>query len=130
MIRKIHEAREEEGFTLIELLVVVIIIGILAAIAIPTFLNQREKAWQSAAKSDLRNSAVVMEEHFNDTGSYANYAGTFKTSDGVTVTIAATPAASTTVYCLNADHAKLGAAGSVDFHLNSTVGKPAANACA
>lgn len=65
------------GFTLIELLVVTVIIGILATVAIPVFLNQRDKAYDSTAKSDLRNLANFEEIYLNDYGTYADI-GTVK----------------------------------------------------
>ena len=127
MLARIRKTREENegGFTLIELLVVVIIIGILAAIAIPTFLNQREKAWKRAAMSDLRNAATVVEEYFGDNGTYVGAAG-WKTSDDVTLSL---PTSSATVYCLQAVHGKLDPAYPNTFHLLSTDGKVSDGAC-
>ena len=72
MLARIRKAREEGegGFTLIELLVVIIIIGILAAIAIPVFLNQRKKGYEASEKSDLRSIANEMESYFTDQQTY------------------------------------------------------------
>ncbi|MDQ1745808.1 MAG: type pilus assembly protein PilA [Frankiaceae bacterium] len=70
MLARLHKMREEEGFTLIELLVVMIIIGILAAIAIPLFLNQRKNAVDASIKSDLRTLANEMESQYTDTQAY------------------------------------------------------------
>ncbi|HEV3486613.1 MAG TPA: prepilin-type N-terminal cleavage/methylation domain-containing protein [Vicinamibacterales bacterium] len=63
--------RNRKGFTLIELLIVVVIIGILAAIAIPKFASTKEKAYVTAMKSDLRNMMTAQESYFSDYGKYA-----------------------------------------------------------
>ena len=93
----------EEGFTLIELLVVVIIVGILAAIAIPVFLNQRKKGWESAVKSDLRNHAIVLETHLTDSGTYVGAPAPAASSPDVTITV---PVSSVSTYCIQGVHAK------------------------
>src|SRR5258708_36908250 len=72
MLAKLRRrAEEEQGFTLIELLVVILIIGILAAIAIPAFLNQRGKAYDASAKSQVKTAQTAMETYATDNnGSY------------------------------------------------------------
>ena len=68
-------SRTRKGFTLIELLIVVVIIGILAAIAIPKFANTKEKAYLASMKSDLRNLVSAQEAHFSDFNAYAGAIG-------------------------------------------------------
>ena len=72
MLNRLRKSLDEkdQGFTLIELLVVVVIIGVLAAIAIPVFLSQRDKAAEASVKSDLRNLAASMETAYVDNQTY------------------------------------------------------------
>src|SRR5919202_7041536 len=75
MILKLRQrmAQEEAGFTLVELLVVMLILGLLAAIAIPAFFNQRTKAQDAEAKSTVKTAQTAMETYATDNnGSYAN----------------------------------------------------------
>ena len=72
MLHKLRQrAQDEKGFTLIELLVVILIIGILAAIALPAFLNQRGKAQDTEAKSAARTAQTAMETWYTDEQDYS-----------------------------------------------------------
>jgi len=123
MIARVQQAMQkraqgEKGFTLIELLVVIIIIGILAAIAIPAFLNQRTKAWVSQVESDLKNAAIAAESYAVDNnGSYTGLqGGTQADGSGLEdngfnptqdVTVAVTPAADGNSYELTGTNANI-----------------------
>ena len=108
-LRKMQE-ENEGGFTLIELLVVIIIIGILAAIAIPVFLNQRKKGYDAATKSDLRNLATAEETYLTDFNAYQGTLATVVTAEGFKSSAnVGTPAitldGTTAGYCLSAKSA-------------------------
>jgi prepilin-type N-terminal cleavage/methylation domain-containing protein len=105
--------KRREGFTLIELLIVIVIIGILAAIAIPKFGKTREKAYFKAMQSDLRNLSSQQEIYYSNPASNYTYSTTvanltdFLPSQGVTVTIAA--GATNVGWGATANHAALAA---------------------
>ena len=99
--------RDQKGFTLIELLIVVVIIGILAAIAIPKFSATREKAYFAAMKSDLKNLASQQEIYYSDTYTYTTNETNlgFVESEAVNVAIGA---ATSSGWSATATHDALG----------------------
>jgi type IV pilus assembly protein PilA len=137
MFRRFHEKLQEResGFTLIELLVVILIIAILAAIAIPVFLKQREKGWTAQSESALKNAATAYESFATaNNGDYTPVPAVlgaapsledegFNAVTGVTVTIEASTTASS--YCLMAVHTQ----GVDTLYYSSDTGKPGPVAC-
>ena len=93
----------DEGFTLVELLVVFVIMAILATLAVQVFLNQRQKGWDTAAKSDLRNAANVQETIESDINTYGDVTQLlswgFSTSPDVTLTVVSV---TSSAYCMSA----------------------------
>jgi type IV pilus assembly protein PilA len=133
MFQKFHALREERegGFTLIELLVVILIIAILAAIAIPVFLKQREKGWIGQMESSLKDASIAAESYATGPGN-GDYTGMTKAlleAEGWNPTaevVVAEPVlgAGADGYCLEANHTRLSDAAIEPMRFSSLVGSP------
>jgi type IV pilus assembly protein PilA len=128
MLNKLRQrARDEKGFTLIELLVVILIIGILAAIAIPSFLGQRDKANDAKSKSEVRTAQTAMETFYTDGQTYvgANLAAlqavepSLGTDPNTTVSAPSNLTASS--YTVTATSSKTSVAFTITRNANGTV---------
>jgi type IV pilus assembly protein PilA len=126
MFQRFQAMKEERdgGFTLIELLVVILIIAILAAIAIPVFLRQREKGWRSQMESAVKNAATAEESYLTSSTAYTTDTAALASAEGlkyasdVTLSITVTGGKA---YCIKATHANLGTSGTW-YH--SSQGRP------
>lgn len=99
------QSNNEEGFTLIELLVVILIIGVLAAIAVPTFLNNRKTAVEGALKEDVKNAGIQVEGSFKQGQGYTLSDLTSFQSTGNTLTLSVNP--DTNSFCITGSNPRV-----------------------
>jgi len=124
------QVKGEGGFTLIELLVVIIIIAILAAIAIPMYLSQRQKGWNANMQSDLRNAAVAEESFYTANTAYTANIGALE-AEGFNPSAKVTldPALTADGYCINAAYEGYTVGATNAYHFNSVDGNPLPGNC-
>jgi type IV pilus assembly protein PilA len=115
-------AQEESGFTLIELLIVLVIIGILLAIAVPSYLGFKSRAETSAAQANVRSAVPAVEAFYADNGTYSGMTGASLAAidAGVKATVVSAGAAT---YCISATK------GSSTFYKNGPSGEITTTAC-
>ena len=125
--------RHENGFTLIELMVVVLIIAVLAAVAIPVFMVQRERAWSVQVKSTMRNAATAQESFAGDNGGLYSTTVAGLIDEGLRISASEVVfddvdiiSTGPTSYCMQASSARL---ATIIWHHDSDVGAPREGAC-
>jgi prepilin-type N-terminal cleavage/methylation domain-containing protein len=104
-MQKLLTRNDESGFTLVEMVTVIILIGILVAIAIPVYLNQRKEAWKASVREDITNSVVVVERNNSLNGGYTASVSAppgVSLSPNVSLKVSVLPAVSGNTACVEA----------------------------